>query len=118
MFSLTPATTNLKGLIDYSSKLGQSIYKQGCKKLTKDEGFQMTPSTTTMFVKTFKNRCSIMGWNQGAIRISKFPNKQGVTINIVKNYGQIDKPTLKAHCNEFCKATGAKFETQPPKTIT
>jgi hypothetical protein len=27
-FSHTPATTNLKGLIDYSSKLGQSIYKQ------------------------------------------------------------------------------------------
>ena len=39
MFSLTPASTNLEGLIDYSSKLGQSIYKQECKKLTKDEGF-------------------------------------------------------------------------------
>jgi hypothetical protein len=27
-FALTPTTTNLVGLIDYSSKLGQSIYKQ------------------------------------------------------------------------------------------
>jgi hypothetical protein len=58
-----PATTSLEGLIDYSSKLGQRIYKQGCKKLTKDEGLQMTPFTTVAFVKTFKNRCSIMGWN-------------------------------------------------------
>jgi hypothetical protein len=75
MFSLMPTTTNLEGLIDYSSKLGQSIYKQGCEKLTKDEGFQMTPSTTAAFVKTFENRCSIMVWNQGAMGITKFPNQ-------------------------------------------
>ncbi len=111
-FSLMPATTNLEGLIDYSSKLGQSIYKQGCQKLTKDEGFQMTPSTTAAFVKTFENCCSIMGWNQGVMRIAKFPNQQGLIINIVKNYGQIDEPTLKAHSNKFCKAVGAKFETR------
>ncbi len=110
-FSLTPTTTNLEGLIDYSSKLGQSIYKQGCEKLTKDEGFQMTPSTTATFVKTFENPCSIMVWNQGAIGITKFPNQQGVTIDIVKSYGQIDEPTLKAHCDKFCKAMGAKFKT-------
>ncbi len=72
----------------------------------------MMPSTTAPFVKTFENRCSIMGWNQGAMGITKFPNQQGVIIDIGKNYGQIDEPTLKAHCNEFCKATGAKFETR------
>jgi hypothetical protein len=36
-FALMPDTTNLVGLIDYSSKLGQSIYKQGCDKLTYDD---------------------------------------------------------------------------------
>jgi hypothetical protein len=72
----------------------------------------MTPSTTAAFVKTFKNHCSIMGWNQGVMRITKFPNQQGVIIDIEKNYGQIDKPMLKAHCNEFCKAMGVKFETR------
>jgi hypothetical protein len=77
--------------------LGQSIYKQGCEKLSKDEGFQMMPSTATMFVKTFESRCSIMEWNQGAMGITKFPNQQGVIINIIKNYGQIDEPMLKAH---------------------
>ncbi len=44
--------------------------------------------------------------------ITKFPNQQGITINIIKNYGQIDEPMLKALCDEFCKATGAKFETR------
>jgi hypothetical protein len=62
-FALAPATTNLVGLIDYTSKLGQSIYKQGCDKLTNDEGFLMTPATTVAFVKAFKNHCTIMGWN-------------------------------------------------------
>ncbi len=108
-FTLMPATTNPVDLIDYSSKLGQSMYKQGCKKLTKEEGFLMMPSTTTAFVKTFKNHCSIMGWNQGTIGITKFPNQEGIAINVVKSNGQTDKPMLKAHCDEFYKATGAKF---------
>jgi hypothetical protein len=54
-FTLTPAATDLAGLIDFASKLGQSIYKQGCNKLTEDEGFPMTPATTIAFVKAFKN---------------------------------------------------------------
>jgi hypothetical protein len=61
------------GLIDYSSKLGQTIYKQGCKRLSKDEGFQMTPSTTTAFVKTFENRSA--SWGGGAMGIIKFSNQ-------------------------------------------
>ncbi len=64
-FALTPATSNLTGLLDYSSKLGGPIYKEGCKKLTDDEGFAMTPATTAAFVKVFANCCNVMGWNQG-----------------------------------------------------
>jgi hypothetical protein len=54
-FALTPATSNLTGLLDYSSKLGGHVYKEGCKKLTNDEGFAMTPATTATFVKVFAN---------------------------------------------------------------
>ncbi len=60
-FALTPATSNLTGLLDYSSKLGGQIYKEGCKRLTDDEGFAMTPATTAAFVKVFTNRCTVMG---------------------------------------------------------
>jgi hypothetical protein len=86
-FAFTPATTNLVGLIDYSSKLGQSIYKQGCNKLTNDEGFSMTPTTTVVLVKAFENRCTIMGWNQGTQNVTKFTNQNTVLVDVVKNYG-------------------------------
>jgi hypothetical protein len=105
-FALTPATMDLTGLINFASKLGQSIYKQGCDKLTKDEGFPMTPATTVAFVKAFENRCSIMGWNHGAQIITKFLNRDNLTIDVVRHYVQIAKADLKSGCKEFCKAGG------------
>jgi hypothetical protein len=111
-FALTPATADLVGLIDYSSTLGQSIYKQGCNKLTYDEGFPMTPATIMAFVKAFKNRCTIMGWNQGAQNVTKFTSQKVVLVNVVKNYGQIDKATLKVGCEVFCRVGGANFPSR------
>ncbi len=69
----------------------------------------MTPSTTAAFVKTFKNRCSIMGWNQGVMGITKFPNQQGVTIDIFKNYGQINMPMLKGPLQQVLQGNGSKI---------
>ena len=113
-FTLTPATTNLTGLLDYKSKLGQSIYKQGCDKLTPDgEEFTMTPATTVAFVKAFKNRCNIMGWNSGTQHVTKFFNQDNVMINTVKNYGQIAEQDLKVGCCEtFCGVGGARHQAQ------
>ncbi len=110
--ALTPATMDVMGLINYSSKLGQSIYKQGCEKLTKGKGFPMTPAMTVAFVKAFENRCSIMGWNQGPLNITKFINLSNVVVDIVKSYGQIDKVTLKAGCDAFCDVAGASYWTR------
>jgi hypothetical protein len=109
-FALTPATTDLTGLIDYASKLGQSIYKQGCDKLTNNEGFPMTPATTVTFVKALENRCSIIGWNEGAQNITKFINANQVMIDIVRQYGQIAEADLKSSCEDFCKAGGTRFQ--------
>ncbi len=78
----------------------------------------MMPSTTAAFVKTVKNCCSNMGWNQGAMGITKFPNQQGVTINIVKNYGQINEPTLKDHLTSSARQREQSSRCAPPKTIT
>jgi hypothetical protein len=76
--------SNLSGFLDYSSKLGGHIYTQGCKKLIKDEGFPMTPLLTAAFVKVFENRCTVMGWNQGAQGITKLQNTAGIDVDIVK----------------------------------
>ncbi len=110
-FALTPTTTDLVGLINYSSKLGQSIYKQGCGKLIEDEGFPMTPVTTVAFMKAFNNRCTIMGWNQGIQNINNFTNQNAVLVDVIKNYGRIDKATLKAGCKVFYRVGGANVQS-------
>ncbi len=72
----------------------------------------MTPVTTVAFVKAFKNRGSVMGWNQGPMNIMKFTNSKNAVIDIVKSYGQINEATPKAGCNVFCDPTGANYQTR------
>ncbi len=57
VFAETPQTMEVDNLIDYATKRGAEIYKQGCtplndKSLTK--GFNMTPDQTVTFVKAFQ----------------------------------------------------------------
>jgi hypothetical protein len=56
-------------LIDYSSKQGSVIYKQGIaplddKALT--DGFNMTANQTFVFTEAFLNCATAMGWNKGS----------------------------------------------------
>ena len=115
-FALMPATSNLTGLLD--CKLGGQLYKEGCKRLTDNEGFAMTPATTAAFVKVFANRCTVMGWDQGTQGITLLQNAAGVNIDIVKAYGQIDKATLKTRSNAFCRAGGANTSVDPIFDLT
>jgi hypothetical protein len=112
-FALTPATTDLTGLLDYTSKLGQSVYKQGCDKLTPDgKEFTMILATIVAFVKAFENCCNIMGWNNSTQNVTKFLNQANATIDIVKNYGQIAEEDLKIGCESFCKVGGAHHQAR------
>jgi hypothetical protein len=57
VFAETLQTMEVNNLIDYATKRGAEIYKQGCaplddKSLT--EGFNMTPNQTVTFVKAFQ----------------------------------------------------------------
>jgi hypothetical protein len=71
----------------------------------------MTPATTVAFIKAFKNRCTIMGWNKGTQHVTKFTNQNAVLVDVVKNYGQIDKATLKAGCGVFCWVGGVNVQS-------
>ncbi len=51
-----------------------------------------------------------MGWNQGAQNVTKFLNCENLTIDVVRNYGQIAKTDLKSGCEEFCKTGGKRFQ--------
>ncbi len=68
----------------------------------------MTPTTTAAFVKAFKNRCTIMGWNKGGQNITQFANAQGVIVDLVRNYGQINEATLRTACDDFCSVGGSR----------
>jgi hypothetical protein len=115
VFADTPQTLNSNNLIDYSTKRGSSIYEQGCKAL-KDKaltsGFGMTHNQTGVFVESLSCCATTMGWNQGTKQITTHQNSAGTDINIIKCYGQINKATLKASCEHFCRAGEEDAETR------
>jgi hypothetical protein len=107
VFTDMPQTLSIDDLIDYLMKRGQLIYAQGCKALDDKaltNGFNMIPSKTVIFVEAFQCHADAMGWTKGTKQITTFTNRDGKSIDIIKNYGQIDKATLKTACEQFCKA--------------
>ena len=59
-----------------------------------------------------------MGWNQGTKQITSFVNKDGKTINIIKQYGQIDEATVKTQSENFCKPGGANAQSRAKQNNT
>ena len=107
VFADTPQSLYADDLIDFSTKLGSSIYEQGCKTLDNKaltDGFGMTSDQTVVFVESFTRRATAMGWNAGSKQIIIFANRSGKDVDIIKEYGQIDEVTLKTVCEHFCKA--------------
>ncbi len=78
----------------------------------------MTPNQTVIFVEAFHRRATMMGWNQGAMQITLFANSAGCQVDIIKNYGQIDKATLKSACERFCKPGEVHSQTRAKQNNT
>ena len=114
VFAKTPQMQGANDLIDYSMKRGKNIYNQGCEAL-KDKaltnGFNMTPNETVVFSEALKRKANSMGWSKGTKQITNFTNPDGVAIDIIKNYGQINMAMLKTACERFCKAGEADATT-------
>jgi hypothetical protein len=106
-FAATPAMVNHQDLINYSTKVGTTIYNEGCKKLTTE--FDMKSSGTIVYTTELQAKCVKMGCHMGTQQIINFTNAAGSTINIVHQYGQIDTATLQTQCEVFCKSTGTLF---------
>ncbi len=58
----------------------------------------MIPNKTVIFVKAFQRHTNAMGWTKGTKQITTFTNRDEKSINIIKNYSQINKATLKTAC--------------------
>jgi hypothetical protein len=109
-FAATPAMVNHEDLINYSTKVGMTIYNKGCKKLTTE--FDMKSSGTVVYTTELQAKCVKMGWHTGTQQIINFTNPAGSTINIVHQYGQIDMVMLQTQCKVFCKSTGTLFQAR------
>jgi hypothetical protein len=106
VFAEMPQTLGVDDLIDYSTKRGKDIYNQGRNALDDKaltNGFNMTPNETVVFIEALERKADSMGWSKGTKQITKFTNRDGVDINIIKNYGQINMATLKTACEQFCE---------------
>ena len=95
VFTNTPQTLEVENLIDYGTKRGAEIYKQGCaplndKSLT--DGFNMTPDQTVMFIEALQHRCTEMGWNTGTKNITSFQNKVSSPLTSSKVMAKFMRP--------------------------
>jgi hypothetical protein len=120
-FAKMPQTLNPDDLLDYLSKRGASVFEQGCKPLDNKaliNGFGMTPDQTVVFVEALRSRSIQMGWLQGTLQITKLTSRTGTTEDVINCYGQIDKASLKAQCELFCKAGEANAESRAKQNNT
>ena len=120
-FADTPNVLEVDDLIDYSTKRGSAIYEKGIQALDDKaltDGFSMTQAQTVVFVEALQNKCTQMGWNQGTKQITSFINREGKTVDIIKNYGQIDEVTLKQQCERFCKPGEADAQSRAKQNNT
>jgi hypothetical protein len=73
---------------------------------------------SVVFVEALQRKCTLMGWNQGTKQITSFVNKDSKTVDIIKQYGQIDEATLKTQCENFCKPGGADAQSRAKQSNT
>ena len=100
-------------------KRGKDIYNQGCEALHKKvltKGFNMTPNETVVFIEAFERKADSMGWSKVTKQITTFTNCEGVSINIIKNYGQIDMTKLKTVLRDSARRERLMPKLEPGKT--
>jgi hypothetical protein len=121
VFADTPQSLDVENLIDYGTKRGSEIFKQGCaalddKSLT--DGFNMSMDQVVIFVEALQRRCKEMGWDKGSRNITSFLNRDGVAVDIIKNYGQVDEASLRTACERFCSTAGVDSQTRAKQNNT
>ena len=108
IFAATPAMVRHEDLIDYKAKAGVMIYEEGCAALTLT--YDMKSSGTVVYITKLQAKCTKMGWSTGTQQITHFVNADGIVINVIDQYGQINIALLRTKCESFCKAGGIQFE--------
>jgi hypothetical protein len=78
-FGATPAMVNHQDLINYSMKVGKTIYNEGCEKLATE--FDMKSSGTIVYTTELQAKCVKMGWHMGTQQLINFTNAAGLAMS-------------------------------------
>ena len=94
LFSLTPAGVS-NTLIDYSTKAGESLWRQATAKLA-EEPFDCTADGLRDFLQQVQRRSEIMGWDNSVLVIPKDPNDvTGPASDFFAHYGELTMTELR-----------------------
>ena len=99
VFALSPGTTAVDDLIDYSTKHGAQLYKTGCSSLP--TSFGMNAAGVLLFQREMLDRVKAMGWDSAAQGIITFANADGDLINVITDFGRISHASILAGADRF-----------------
>lgn len=106
----TPGSYDVNNPLDYSSKVGISIFNQATKSLT--TRFGMTPEEVVVFLQEFKDRADANGWSKGNFNVTKFLTNNNVTVHIHEGYGLLEAAAISNQCEIFVDPAGANYNTR------
>ncbi len=114
-----PQALGIDDLINYSTKRGQLIYNHRCAALddkTLTNGFNMIPNKTVVFVEAFQHHVNTMGWTKGTKQITTFTNRDGKSIDIIKNYSKSTRLCSRLHVSNSARQEKLIPNLVPSKT--
>jgi hypothetical protein len=110
-FAATPAMVNHQDLINYSMKVGTTIYNEGCEKLTTE--FNIKSSGTVVYTTELQAKCVKMGWHISTQKNYQLYQRcwlyhQHRPPVRTDRHGHASGPV-----QVFCKNTGTLFQARP-----
>ena len=117
-FATTPGTHAAADIIDYKSKTGMELYKQGISSLYgNDDKFTLENAKAPGFIREVKARVENMGWNnidQGIVTYQV----DGDDIDLIENYGLISMQEIQDQSKPWYEHDGAKATSRAAQNNT
>jgi hypothetical protein len=95
VFSLTPGTLDGTAILDYKTKMGQTLYKDATSKLSA-ELYDCSPDGYLQFMKSLKVRAEAFGWSEQDRLLWIEPSTGANKINLITDYGRISLERIQA----------------------
>jgi hypothetical protein len=101
-FAATPAMVNHQDLINYSTKVGTTIYNEGCEKLTTE--FDMKSSETVVYTTKPKPNVSRWGGTWAPSKSSTLPTPLALPSTLSTSTDRSTRPRFRPSVRSFARA--------------